>query len=95
MSVQGEFRRALTDCRAVLQGSRTPAAERWVRELDAAEREGRQNLSRGAERALALCETTARSAAFGSDPQLRELARLQEHLAAICRVILGRPGPTP
>jgi hypothetical protein len=89
VSVHGEFERVVSECAAFLRSSRTPGAERLGAALEAAARDARDDLCRGAERALAAL-ADAEPPEFGSALQREEHERLCDHLAAVCRVILGR-----
>jgi len=90
MSVSSEFQRALLDCVDVLRECDGPGAARWAAELAAAARDGVADLSRGAARALAALESGAAAPEVVPELQVEEFDRRQEHLTAICRVILGR-----
>ena len=79
----------VAECVAFLRATRASGAERWSVELEAAARDGRNDLCRGAERALAVLAREA-PPDFGSTLQREEHARLTDHLAAVCHVILGR-----
>jgi hypothetical protein len=89
VSVAGEFQRVLRDCVELLRACDEPRLERWIEDLDAAAREGREDLCAGAERALNVLGEVPGSRLA---PELRraEVVRCSEHLLAICRVILGR-----
>jgi hypothetical protein len=89
VSVRGEFERVVGECVAFLRSSRASGAERLSAALEAAAREARGDLCRGAEGALAVL-AGAEPPVFGSALQREEYARLGDHLAAVCRVILGR-----
>ena len=89
MSVHGEFQRILAELVGFLERTGGPGSADWSHELQDASELGRQNVSEGAVRALALLQGDA-APTFVSPLEIEEFARLQEHLAAICRVILGR-----
>ena len=89
MSVRGEFERVVGECVGFLRSSRADGAERLGAALEAAAREARADVCRGAERVLAVL-AGAEPPDFASVLQREEYARLHEHLAAVCRVILGR-----
>jgi hypothetical protein len=89
VSVHGEFERVAGECVAFLRSTRASGAERVGAALESAVRESRGDLSRGAARALAALED-GEPPEFGSALQREEHARLAGHLAAVCRVILGR-----
>ena len=89
MSVRGEFERVVAECVGCLLSSRAAGAERLGEALEAAAGEARIDLCRGAERTLAVL-ADAEPPAFASVLQREEYARLSDHLAAVCRVILGR-----
>jgi hypothetical protein len=89
VSVHGEFERVVGECVGFLRGSRASGAERLAAALEAAAREARADLCRGAERTLAVL-AAAEPPEFVSALQREEYARLCDHLDAVCRVILGR-----
>jgi hypothetical protein len=92
VSVSGEFRRVLGDCAGFLRACGAPGAEGLGRALEDARGAAAHDLSRGARRALEALEA-AREAppAFDSERERGEFHRLCDHLAAVCRAILGAP----
>lgn len=91
MSVRGEFQRCLGDCLAFLEASAPAGAERWRVALRRAGALAESDLSQGA--AQVLEETAQRSdepPAFRSPLERERFGALLEHLAGVCRVILGR-----
>jgi hypothetical protein len=89
VSVHGEFERVVGECVGFLRSCRAPGAERLGAVLEAAAREAHGDLCRGAEATLAALDG-AEPPAFGSALQREAYARLSDHLAAVCRVIVGR-----
>lgn len=89
MSVHGEFQRLLSDLAGFLERTGTPGCEEWAAELKQFGVIGRENVSEGATRTLALLQSDS-APEFVSPLEIEEFARLQDHVAAICRAILGR-----
>lgn len=89
MSVNGEFQRLLGELVGFLERTGGPGCAGWARELETAASAGRKNVSEGASRTLALLQGDS-APTFDSPLEIEEFARLQEHLASLCRVILGR-----
>ena len=89
MSVHGEFQRILGELTDFLERTGGPGCDAWARELREAAATGREELGEGADRALALLQGDT-APKFVSPLEIEEFARLQEHLASLCRVILGR-----
>ncbi len=88
MSVRGEFQRVLSDCLGLLHETDAETAEDWITALKQAERGANDDLSGAARHVLDWID--ASSLPVGeSDLSEEALARVTEHLAAICRVILG------
>ncbi len=90
MSVTGEFYRLVEDCIAYLDASGAPQADRWKQQLERAAARGRVALSAAADEALRLLEEDGAPPVFDEPRERDDFARLAEHLAAICRAILGR-----
>jgi hypothetical protein len=89
MSVNGEYQRILGNLVAFLERTPVPGSEDWIRELEATARAGRGNVSLAADRTLAFLQEKS-APSFASPLEIEEFARLQEHLASICSVVLGR-----
>ncbi len=90
MSVTGEFYRLAEACVAFLDASGSPEADRWKRQLEQAAAHSSVSLSEAAEQALQLLEGEEAPPAFVSARERDGFAELAEHLAAICRALLGR-----
>jgi hypothetical protein len=89
VSVHGEFQRNLADCVALLREADEPDARSRAAALEQAAREARDDLSAAARRVLGLC---GEAAPQRLPERLREQhAERTQHLAAVCRVILGEP----
>ena len=93
MSVTGEFHRLVADCvRCLEAGPTDPAdARRWGGALEAAAARSDDSLSEAADAALVLLEDPTAQPAFEDGEAQRRFAEHTDHLAAICRVIVGRP----
>jgi hypothetical protein len=90
VSVSGEFRRVLGDCAGFLCACDAPGADGLGRALEDARGAAAQDLSRGARRALEALEAARETPpAFESEHERGEFRRLSDHLAAVCRAILG------
>lgn len=89
MSVHSEFQRILQDLVAFLERTGATHSERWIRELRTASATGHENVAEGATLALALLHSEGPTPDFTSPLEIEDFARLQEHLSAICRVVLG------
>ena len=90
MSVRGEFQRCLGDCLAFLEASAPAGAERWRAALRRAGALAEDDLSQGAAQVLEETAQGDESPAFRSPLERERFGALVEHLAAVCRVILGR-----
>lgn len=86
MSVHGEFQRILADCLAVLREAEGPKVERRMAALELAARDARNDLTGVARRVLRLCGEAPPDLA--TEPRERYSQRT-EHLADLCRAILG------
>ena len=92
MSVTGEFHRLVADCIACLdRGDDGPDTDRWQEALRTAAGLSEHSLPRAAEAALELLHDRDRMPQLAPTERRDEFAGLVDHLAAICRVILGRP----
>ncbi len=91
MSVSGEFQRYLRECLALLETAAAGNAAPWESALREASVRGSEDLSAGAERALAHCtELGATPPVFRSAPESERFEALVDGLGQICRIILGR-----
>ena len=97
MSAIGEFNRLAEDCLSYLEASSAAADDSWRSALGPASGKSPDSLDVAAERALALLdEHRAKSGLrFVEAREHEEFAELADHLAAICRAVLGRPAPEP
>jgi len=94
VSVTGEFHRLAEYCVAYLEASSAPDAARWSANLQQAAARSRESLSTAACAALDVLEGTADGAlGFAETQEREEFDELAEHLASICRAIVGRPAP--
>ena len=89
MSVSGEFRRCLGDCLEFLEAASAAGADEWMERLRAARARGEEDLSGGAEMVLDSAGPAQRIA-FRTELDGVRFEALHDHLAAICRIILGR-----
>lgn len=89
MSVHGEFQRILGELVGFLERTGAPGIDDWTRELRTAASLGRENVDDGAQRTLALLQGDS-APTFESPLEIEEFARHQEHLASLCRAVLGR-----
>jgi hypothetical protein len=87
VSVHGEFERILADLAAFLSATRDSASVATARDLEACVLNTRKDLSGAARRALEVC--AAATIEGLSEPQAKEYSERVEHLAAICRSLLG------
>jgi hypothetical protein len=93
--VTGEFHRLVGDCVAYLDANDAPRAESWQRELERAAAGSDASLEAAALAALHLLEDEGRKPELATARERDEFAGLVEHLAAICRAIVGRPAGGP
>jgi len=91
VSVTGEFSRLIEDCIGFLDASEAPRADHWKQLLQQAAERRDESLSAAADEVLSLLENDRAPPAFDEPPERDEFASLADHLAAICRAILGRP----
>lgn len=89
MSVNSEYQRILNDLVAFFERTPVPGSDDWIRELQAAARVGRKDVTKAAGQTLTLLQGDA-APGFASPLEIEEFARLQEHLTSICSVVLGR-----
>lgn len=88
MSVRGEFQRLLKDCLGLLHEADAGTAEAWIEALEQAARGANDDLSSAAREVLDWMDANPLPVG-NSDLAEEALAPTADHLAAICRVILG------
>jgi hypothetical protein len=93
--VTGEFHRLVADCIAHAEATDASGAARWTRQLEDAAARSADSLTTAAHAALDLLEDAAQMPSFASRSERDAFASRAEHLAAICRVIVGRPAQAP
>ena len=90
MSVTGEFQRVLAELVRLLEYGAFEGADAWLAELRECAGTARSDLSAAAARVLALFDGGSPPPRCASALEVEDLARLEEHLGAICHAILGR-----
>ena len=90
LSVSGEFQRAVRECLGQLEASPVGGAGPWQAALSAAAQLGREDLSAGAAQWLDAGAALPVLPEFALPLDEQRFRESLDHLARICRVILGR-----
>ena len=90
MSVQGEFRRLVSDTIACLQAYEAESAQALARRLEDERSSAAQDLLGAAERVIAAWQEAERGIVSDDAEQRARLADASDRMLQIARVVLGR-----